>query len=157
MCKIFSTFQIRQKKKKKKDYSSMKNTMHIADIYFMFLTFRPGQHKGLCTVFLQTQCVCCCFFLKRNCFCSVSAARQWVVGRYEHSRHLCGNQLSLFITRGCKTFRMRSLFVRAAGISLYCKTHNTKVNKKAVSFKISIFFKPTLKNLLPYWVNWGLH
>lgn len=46
----------------------MKNTMHVADIYFMFLTFGSGQHKGLCTVFLQTQCMCCCFFFKKKLF-----------------------------------------------------------------------------------------
>lgn len=53
---------------------------------------------------------------------------------------------------------MWSLFVRAAGISLYCKTHKTKVNNKAISWKISLFLKPARKvSAWPYWVNWGLH
>lgn len=81
-----------------------------------------------------------------------------VVGRYEHNNHSLSNQLSLFITLGCKTFRMWSLFVRAAGISLYCKTHKTKVNNKAISWKISLFLKSARKvSAWPYWVNWGLH
>lgn len=137
-------------------YNSIKDRMHMADkCNVQLLRFSPGlinmwQQWGRCTVHIVAK------FDTGLLFFFVSPQYTSSVHRRQVWRCLSGNQLSLFMTLGCKTLRMRSLFVRSEGSSLFCKTQEIKMNRLRWSCLVCVFSSRST-GAWPCSVKWGLH
>lgn len=117
---------------------------------------------GLFNIWQQSEAstmysTCCVWVDLTLCCCFIFSTHQCDTGRHE-GRSLGFHQLSPLKIFGRKSFRMRSLFVRSAGSSLFCKTHMRKSYWAEVTYAL-VCLSSHLSNLnvLPCWVVWGLH